>query len=95
MNIPFRREYRKGGFGPAKLRDAIDIPIAQDNIVCGVCGASLGDVNWCIVSSPIRKGVIVFACEVHVGEAMNLLGKILGGSGDNPPDLKLPNEKDN
>lgn len=95
MSDPIQRKSHKTGFGPAALRETEDIPIAKDNCVCGVCGASMGSVNWIAVSSPKKKGILVFACREHVGAAMNLLGKLIANVQKVPEDLKLPDEEHN
>lgn len=92
MNVP-RRKYREG-FGPAQLHETIEVPIADDNLVCGHCGAVLGLVEWTVVSSPKRKGIVVFACKEHISQAMNLLGTLLTIK-PVPDELKLPDEKNN
>jgi hypothetical protein len=95
MNQPIRRHTHGEGFGPAHLKDTIDVPIAVDNLVCGVCQRALGGVSWCIVSGPKRKGIAVFACEQCIGPAMNMLTLITPELNKVPNDLKLPDAGSN
>ena len=95
MNKPIRRHTRGEGFGRAHLKETIDVPIVIDNLICGVYGRSLGGVQWCLVSSPKRKGIVVLACEAHIGPAMNLLSEIIPGLKAVPNDVKLPDEGNN
>lgn len=48
-----------------------------------------------VISSPRRKGIVLFACRPHIPNAMNLLGQLIEGLSKVPEDLKLPDEKNN
>lgn len=89
-----RRSY-KGGFKPATLTEQVEVPLAIDNIVCAHCGLPLGETEYMVVSSPRRKGIVLFACRPHISNAMNLLGQLIEGLSKVPEDLKLPDEKNN
>lgn len=92
---PMRQQYSvKKGFGPATMRRTQEVPIATDNLVCGVCARPLGEVEWTVVSSPKRKGIVIFACKEHISGAMNLLGTLLTIKAV-PDDLTIPDEKQN
>lgn len=53
------------------------IPIAKDNLVCAICDARCNDVEWCIVSNPKRKGIMIVSCWECVTKAKDLLSKLL------------------
>jgi hypothetical protein len=85
-----------GGFSPVKLLDSFPVNIALDNLVCFHCGKPLGDEEYMLVSTPKRKGILVFSCASHISDAMNFLSKALDGAIAQVPDnLKLPDEKNN
>jgi len=95
MKHPVVRYSVKGGrFDPGVMRETINIPIAEDNLVCAHCGAMLGAVSWTIVSSAQHKGLIAFACAEHVTQAMNLIAAAFGAEGVSG-DVKLPEPGEN
>lgn len=84
------------GFKQATLEKSENIPICVDNIVCFECGKALLDVEHALVSSPKRKGIIIFSCRAHVSNAMNFLAKAFPGDIQPVPEnLIFPKIKDN
>jgi hypothetical protein len=89
MNPIHRRRISDGNFGPAVLRETVNVPIATDNIICVACRTPLGLTPYVIVSHPERKGLLAFACQDHAGQAMDIIGSALGMDPKNR-DVKLP-----
>lgn len=82
------------GFQPAQLRAALEISIAEDNVVCVECAKPLGDEPYQIVSSPKRKGILAFCCERHTSEAMNRIARAIEGLPKVPLNLQTPRLED-
>lgn len=53
------------------------IPVAKDNLVCAICDARCTDQEWCIVSNPKRKGIMIVSCWNCIEKAKALLSKLL------------------
>lgn len=97
MNPPPQTRYTgKGGdAGPAKMINTVEVSLAIDNLVCVVCQEKLGmDREWSVVSSPKKKGMVLFAHLDHVKDALNMLAAFLKLN-QVPDSFKLPDPNSN
>jgi hypothetical protein len=88
--IPYRGKIR-----PGTVVHTQKVDIADDNLVCFICGCPLGKADWTIVSSPEHKGIVIFSCQQDIPKALNKLGAFLGLAEVPVFKLKLPDRNEN
>lgn len=67
----------KSSLGTIEPVATVMVPVAKDNLVCAICDAKCGDVEWVVVSHPKRKGIMVVSCHDCIEKSKDLLGKLL------------------